>query len=224
MLHFFDKMSLKSFKVINLMLNKKLYVSFLLSSLIHVISIFGQSTDYISLNAKEKKQIEELLKEEEKANKKLAEAENLFNSMTTVADEKEQQKLFDNALKKQIEGYDIKIKFKRSIYEIYSTKVYEFWNKFTGQPDEAEYAASLSAEARDKYVEFLSCMENIEKTNDLPIKKSYYEKATRYLNSALLLIQQSFEIYTRIPLHPTHEQRLKNLKLMDSLMNVNKRK
>jgi hypothetical protein len=151
----------------------------------------AQTTKFISFSSAEKKNIEDLNKRIDRLKIEIANI-NIIDSICSI--DKIQKRLANEKLDKQtqlINNY-------RKIYEIYSSKIYNFWAHFEGNIDDFSIALNSSNQARDIYINALSLVDESNKVSSVISKMSLLQKACENIEISVHLIEKSLSLYISI--------------------------
>ncbi len=168
------------------------------------ISVFAICTNIFSLpdvskvqyTSAETKKLEKADKEADKAADKMKEADKMYADITAKQADltaEETDKLNNKAMQKQIESLQQLKGANIMRFEVYSSKMDEFWKTYAGNADAMAYAKSLESSSRSKYQTSINKYKDAENTVDKLLSYSKMTTASDDLTKSVDGMKQALE-------------------------------
>jgi hypothetical protein len=168
------------------------------------ISVFAICTNIFSspdvskiqYTSAETKKLEKADKEADKAADKMKEADKMYADITAKQADltaEETDKLNNKAMQKQIESLQQLKGANIMRFEVYSSKMDDFWKTYTGNADAMAYAKSLESSSRSKYQTSIDEYKDAESTEDKLLSYSKMTTASDDLTKSVDGMKQALE-------------------------------
>ena len=112
----------------------------------------------------------------------------------------ESEKLNNKALEKQTEALKIQQSADETKYNVYSSKIAEFWNKYKGDPGELINAESSENSGKLNYQSAQDQFKEVDENKDKLVAYSKLSSASDLLSKAVENVKNAFEVYSNISL------------------------